>query len=176
MGLNQPERIWWKPLGKQEKIWVWTSFVFIILLFISMPLWHIFGEQNTPIVSYRVDSETFQEVVDQFVALYQVGTDESGLPIVRPPEGDVYLLARTYQWYPILELEVGKKYNLHTSSIDVNHGFSIQPINMNFQVVPGYDYVITLTPPEAGDYVIVCNEFCGIGHHEMSGKLKVVQP
>ena len=175
MVLNKPDRVWWKPVSKQEGIWLWTSFVFVIVLFISMPLWHIFAEQNTPVVSYRVDPDRFQEVVNEFVSLYQVGS-ENGVPIVRPPEGDVYLMARQFSWYPILELEVGKKYNLHTSSIDVGHGFSIQPINMNFQVVPGYDYVITLVPPEVGDYVIICNEFCGIGHHEMSGKFKVVEP
>jgi cytochrome c oxidase subunit 2 len=175
MGVNQPERIWWKPIGKQEKIWMWVSTVFVIILFISMPLWHIFGEQNTPLISYRVSPEKFQSVIDEFVSIYQVG-EENGIPIVHPPEGDVYLMARRYQWYPILELEAGKKYNIHTSSVDVDHGFSIQPINMNFEVIPGYDYVITLTPPEAGDFVILCNEYCGIGHHEMSGKMIVVEP
>ena len=44
---------------------------------------------------------------------------------------------------------------------------------MNFQVIPGYDYVLEITPPEAGEYTILCNEFCGVGHHLMSGKLIV---
>ena len=29
------------------------------------------------------------------------------------------------------------------------------------------------TPTEAGDYRIVCNEFCGVGHHIMVGKVNV---
>src|SRR5579875_1269356 len=72
-----------------------------------------------------------------FIQRYQVGTDH-GLPVVRPPAGGIgYLLAMRFQWTPILELAKGKTYHLYVSSVDVQHGLSIQPINMNFQVVPG---------------------------------------
>jgi cytochrome c oxidase subunit 2 len=35
--------------------------------------------------------------------------------------------------------------------------------------------VVTIKPDQAGEYGIVCNEFCGIGHHLMVGKLYVVE-
>jgi cytochrome c oxidase subunit 2 len=35
--------------------------------------------------------------------------------------------------------------------------------------------VITVKPDRAGEYGIVCNEFCGLGHHLMVGKLYVVE-
>ena len=63
---------------------------------------------------------------------------------------------------------------LHLSSADVNHGFSLFPMNINFQIVPGYDYALRVTPTTAGDFRIVCNEFCGIGHHTMVGRVIVV--
>jgi len=44
---------------------------------------------------------------------------------------------------------------------------------MNIQVVPGYEHVIKITPNQSGQYSIVCNEYCGIGHHEMVGRLYV---
>jgi cytochrome c oxidase subunit 2 len=72
-------------------------------------------------------------------------------------------------------LKKGQTYRLHISSQDLNHGFSIQPLNMNFQVVPGYDYVLTFTPTSAGEFPIICNEFCGIGHHTMTGRIIVVE-
>ena len=100
---------------------------------------------------------------------------KTGVPVVRPPPGsDVYLLARLWEWYPILELEKGKEYRLHLSSIDWQHGFSLQPTNINIQVHPGYEMVLTMTPSETGEYGVVCNEFCGIGHHNMVGKIYVV--
>jgi cytochrome c oxidase subunit 2 len=40
-------------------------------------------------------------------------------------------------------------------------------------VHPGYEHVFTLTPTETGEFGIVCNEFCGIGHHQMTGKIIV---
>jgi cytochrome c oxidase subunit 2 len=33
--------------------------------------------------------------------------------------------------------------------------------------------VLTLTPTSAGEFTIVCNEFCGIGHEHMIGKIIV---
>ncbi|HJR42000.1 MAG TPA: hypothetical protein VJ812_07880, partial [Gemmatimonadaceae bacterium] len=50
------------------------------------------------------------------------------------------------------------------------------PINVNFQVVPGYDYGLRVTPNASGDFRIICNEFCGIGHHTMVGRVIVVEP
>ncbi|PKL91546.1 MAG: hypothetical protein CVV20_05895 [Gemmatimonadetes bacterium HGW-Gemmatimonadetes-1] len=122
----------------------------------------------------RVDPKAFHERTMEFAAQYQVGEDR-GMPIVQPPPGaDVYLTALTYSWYPILQLEAGKEYILHLSSRDVNHGFSLYPLNINFQIIPGYDYALRVTPTEAGDFRIVCNEFCGIGHHAMVGRVIVI--
>ena len=78
-------------------------------------------------------------------------------------------------WEPILKLKKGETYRVHLSSVDLQHGLSIYPLNMNFMALPGYDYVLTLTPTEAGDYRLICNEFCGIGHHNMVGKLIVTE-
>jgi len=58
----------------------------------------------------------------------------------------------------------------------MNHGFNLYPFNVNFQVVPGYDYGLKVTPTEAGDFRIICNEFCGIGHHVMVGRVIVTPP
>ena len=62
---------------------------------------------------------------------------------------------------------------LHLTSMDYNHGFSLQPVNINIQIVPGYEHVIKITPNQSGTYSIVCNEFCGINHHAMVSRLYV---
>jgi cytochrome c oxidase subunit 2 len=175
-GLVSPRYVWWKPAGKQEKLWVTVAFGWCMILFAMMPLWHMKGGQNPSGIRSRVTPEDFVKRVDQFVADYKVG-EEMGIPIVAPPPGaDVYLLGRMWQWYPALRLEAGKSYTLHLSSADLNHGFSLQPFNVNFQVVPGYDYGLYVTPNEAGEYRVICNEYCGIGHHLMIGKITVLPP
>ena len=83
------------------------------------------------------------------------------------------MLGRLWQWWPILELEKGVSYRIHLSSIDWQHGFSLQPTNINIQVHPGYEHVLTLTPTDTGEFGIICNEFCGFGHHMMTGKIYV---
>ena len=81
--------------------------------------------------------------------------------------------AKAWSWEPILVMKKGRSYRVRLSSVDLQHGFSLQPTNLNLMVLPGYEYVATLTPNETGEYLIVCNEYCGLGHHKMVGKIIV---
>ena len=75
------------------------------------------------------------------------------------------------------QIKRGERYRILMSSRDVQHGFSlvIVPHSVNFQVMPGYITEIELMPEEAGEYPIVCNEFCGLGHHLMMGRIIVTE-
>lgn len=172
-GVTPPQGVWWKPAHKSEKVWFTIAFVWCLVLFAMMPFWHLRGGQNPSGIRAKVDPTAYAARVAQFIDDYQVGV-EVGIPVVAPPPGsDVYLLGQMWAWTPILQLEQGAEYTLHLSSLDLNHGFNLYPFNVNFQVVPGYDYGLRVTPTEAGDYRIVCNEFCGVGHHLMVGKVVV---
>ncbi len=168
------DRIWWKtPVGKDEVLWIGIALVWCLIMFFMMPYWHVYGKQNLSSEAYQTTPAKFQARVDAMVEKYKTG-EEKGIPIVSPPAGeDVYLAGRLWQWYPILELQKDQSYRLHISSLDWQHGLSIQPVNINLQIVPGYEMVINITPDQAGDYAIVCNEYCGIGHHTMLGKIIV---
>lgn len=172
--LPPSDRIWWKvPVGRQEIVWITIAFIWCLIMFLMMPLWHVYGKQNLSTEAYQTTPAKYGANVDAMVAEYQVG-EEAGIPIVAPPAGsDIYMLGRLWQWYPILQLEKDKTYRLHLSSMDWQHGFSVQPININLQVVPGYEMVINVTPDKSGDYGVICNEYCGIGHHTMVGKIIV---
>ena len=175
-GMESPQGVWWKPAHRTEKIWFAIAFAWCMILFAMMPVWHLKGGQNPTGIRAKVDPADFRARTQEFIEAYQVGT-ESGIPVVEPPPGsDVYLLGMMWQWRPILRLQKDAEYTLHLSSVDVNHGFNLYPININFQVVPGYDYGLRVTPTEAGEFSIVCNEFCGVGHHLMLGKVIVVDP
>jgi len=142
-------------------------------MFLMMPIWHVYGKQNLSTEAYQTTPAKFGAKVEEMVEKYKVG-EEAGIPIVRPPAGsDVYMLGRLWQWYPILELEKDKDYRIHLSSMDWQHGFSLQPLNINLQIVPGYEMVSTMTPDTTGEFGVICNEYCGIGHHTMVGKIYV---
>jgi len=182
--LPPSERIWWKtPVGKEEIVWITLSLIWCLIMFAMMPIWHLYGKQNLSNEAYRTTPSQFQAKVQAMVDQHKVGTlpvkDDKGnvlkeLPIVHPPAGsDVYLLGRLWEWWPLLELEKDKSYRLHISSLDWQHGFSLQPLNINLQILPGYEMVVTITPDTAEDQTIVCNEYCGINHHTMLGKIYV---
>lgn len=173
MSIQPPSSGWFHTPQGHERLWIGLALVWCLIMFAMMPYWHFFGKQNSTGESYSVDPAEFVARTEQFVAANAVG-EHNGVPIVEPPPGgDAYLLSRMWSWYPVLKLRKGETYRLHMSSSDLQHGFSLQPINMNFQILPGYDHVLTLTPTQTGEFTIVCNEFCGIGHHAMIGKVFV---
>jgi cytochrome c oxidase subunit II len=173
-GLESPKGIWWKPAHKAERMWVGIAFGWCMVLFAMMPLWHFRGGQNPAGIRRRTDPAAYYKRTAEFIKAYQVGVDH-GIPVVEPPPGaEVYLMAQQFQWTPVLKLKLNTEYTLHLSALDVNHGFSLFPVNVNFQVVPGYDYGLRVKPTEPGDFRIICNEFCGIGHHTMVGRVIVV--
>ena len=171
-----PQRIWWtEPIAKVELSWIIIAFTWGLIMFFMMIYWHGAGKQNPPNEAYKISPERFAARSQAMIDEYTV-REENYFPVVHPPAGsDVYLIARLWQWWPILELEKGETYRLHLSSLDWMHGFSLQPVNINVQVHPGYEMVVTVTPDKAGEYGIVCNEYCGIGHHMMVGKIYVVE-
>ena len=172
-GLQSPRGIWWKPAHKAERMWVGIAFGWCMVLFAMMPLWHIRGGQNPAGIRSRTDAGAYYKRTMEFIKAYQVGVDHN-IPVVAPPPGaDIYLMAQQFQWTPVLRLQLNTEYTLHLSALDVNHGFSLFPVNVNFQVVPGYDYGLRVKPTESGDFRIICNEFCGIGHHTMVGRVTV---
>lgn len=172
------ERIWWnEPIEGVELIWIALVVVWGLIMFAMMPYWHIVGKQNLSNEAYQTTPEMHEKKVQAMVDQYTVRKEtDREYPVVAPPAGsDVYLLARLWEWFPILELKKGESYRLHLSSLDWQHGFSLQPVNLNLQVVPGYEMVLNVTPTTAGEFSIVCNEYCGIGHHMMVGKVYVTE-
>ena len=135
-------------------------------MFAMMVGWHIYGKQNLSTETYKTTPELFSNKTQAMVEKYTVRKEtDKEIPVVHPPPGsDVYLIARLWDWWPIIELEKDKTYKLHLTSMDFNHGFSLQP---------GYEHVIKVTPNQSGTFSIVCNEFCGIGHANMAGRIYV---
>jgi cytochrome c oxidase subunit II len=173
MSIQSPEPGWFRAPAGGERVWIGLAFSWCIVMFLAMPLWHLFGKQNSTGESYSVEPSAFAARVATFVEAHKVG-ERNGMPVVEaPPGGDAYLQASMWIFYPVLKFRKGQTYRLHMSSMDLQHGLSLLPLNMNFQILPGYDHVLTLTPTSAGEFPIICNEFCGIGHHSMTGLIVV---
>lgn len=175
MPIAPPPKGWFKAPDGYERTWVGLALVWCLLMFLAMPYWHFKGKQNSTGEAYKVDPQAFVERTNKFVEDNKTGEKVGGWDVVEPaPGSDIYLLARMWSFHPaVMKLKKDQSYRLHMSSADLSHGFSLQPMNMNFQITPTYDHVLTLTPTVAGEYTVICNEFCGIGHHTMTSRIIV---
>ncbi len=174
MSIHAPEKHWWKPMDKEELIWLSIAFIWCQFITFIMPYAHVYGDHNPPGETIKTTPEEFGDLVDKFIEANTVG-EKNGMPVVEVGADvkDVYMIGRNYQWEPVLKLQKGKEYRLHLSSADWQHGFSLMPMNLNMMALPGYDYVLKITPNTTGEHVVICNEFCGAGHHVMSGMIIV---
>lgn len=96
-------------------------------------------------------------------------------PVVEVAPGvyEVYVLARQFTFIPNqIVLKDPKLVTFYIVSEDVIHGFEIVGTNVNVMVFPGYIAEFTWEPPAdaQGEYLIVCNEYCGVGHQFMKAK------
>lgn len=182
MSLRPLTSPWFHAPAGHEKLWLGVAVLWCFVMSLMMPYWHFRGKQNSTGEAYKVKPADFLARTEKFVEANKVGMFKNPIdnpffteiPLVEPaPGSDIYLIARMWNFYPVLKLRMGETYRLHMSSLDLNHGFSLQPMNINFHILPGYDHVITITPTSKGEFTIVCNEFCGIGHHAMTGKIFV---
>jgi cytochrome c oxidase subunit 2 len=173
MSIFHPKGNWLRPPQGGERLWVGMALAWCLVMSVTMPWWHFKGKQNAPSETYEVSPMAYMNRVNQFIEANQVDV-MNGIPVVEPsPGSEVYLLGQMWRWTPVLKLKKDQTYRIHVSSADLNHGLSIIPLNMNVHVLPGYDLVMTVTPTTTGEFNIVCNEFCGIGHHMMTGMIIV---
>ena len=59
------------------------------------------------------------------------------------------------------------------TSVDVVHGFTIPEADVNAEVMPGWVSEIDHTFRKPGDFLIVCNQYCGAGHADMYSHVTV---
>jgi cytochrome c oxidase subunit 2 len=74
---------------------------------------------------------------------------------------------------PELHLPLGQPVKLLLRSKDVLHNFTVTQFRVKMDLVPGMVTHMWLTPTEPGEYEILCEELCGIGHFAMRGRVVV---
>ncbi|MFC2949957.1 cytochrome c oxidase subunit II [Virgibacillus sediminis] len=72
-----------------------------------------------------------------------------------------------------IEVPAGAEVTFRMTSKDVTHGFQIAGTNTNAMVMPGHIQTITETFDEPGEYLVICNEYCGAGHQMMGTTITV---
>ncbi|MHB8642206.1 MAG: plastocyanin/azurin family copper-binding protein [Gaiellaceae bacterium] len=170
--VTPPAPGWAKPFPRDERLFLWLVSGSVVVMMVFVIVWLYAGHQNVPATAHATTPVAFASQVTKFAKQYG-GPDGR---VYVPAGTDAYMLASRYAWYPELVLESGKTYRIWLSSADVLHGFSLVDQNLNLEVAPHHAMGVKLTIGTPGRYLIVCNEFCGLGHAQMKGHLDVITP
>jgi cytochrome c oxidase subunit 2 len=73
-----------------------------------------------------------------------------------------------------LTLKKGQRVVLELTSADVVMGLNLPDFIVRGDMIPGKVTRVEFTPDKTGEFIFLCDIFCGSGHEEMHGKLTVV--
>lgn len=100
--------------------------------------------------------------------------DAQGVKKFSAKERVIAIQARKFAYTPNeITLKKGVPVVLAFTAIDFMHGFFIPDMKIRTDLQPGQATQVRLTPGQAGEYPFLCDNFCGSGHEEMSGKIIV---
>jgi cytochrome c oxidase subunit 2 len=74
-----------------------------------------------------------------------------------------------------ITLKKGEPVILRLSSEDRTHGFLLKPLKIDTDITAGKVTDIAVTPTASGQYLVICDHYCGTGHGNMKMKLTVVE-
>lgn len=87
---------------------------------------------------------------------------------------EIHYVARMWKFEPAdVTMPPGSTADVYVASADVTHGLQIIGTNVNLEVVPGAVNFARFKFDQPGDYLVVCNEYCGMQHHNMAARIHV---
>lgn len=163
--LKLPGQIHIDPL---EKKWIYVASSLVGVFILAILTTALFKGVAPPGAMETIDS-----------ARLHLGGEfaEDRLGVATQPDGSVRvtLVAARYGFYPReIRIPAGQPITFRIASADVLHGVHVPMTNMGTMVVPGYVSTVTTTFPKPGEYPMLCNEYCGMGHDHMWSKVTVV--
>ncbi|MDX5475455.1 MAG: cytochrome c oxidase subunit II [Bacillaceae bacterium] len=100
--------------------------------------------------------------------------DNPGLKQIGENEYELVMTLQIFSFTPNnIEIPAGATVHFIMTSKDVIHGIQIAGTNMNAMVTPGHIQRITQKFDTPGEYLVLCNEYCGVGHQLMATTITV---
>jgi cytochrome c oxidase subunit 2 len=100
--------------------------------------------------------------------------DEPGVRRLADGRVEAVVIGRAWSFEPAeIRVPAGVEIIFTATATDVIHGFNIEGTRLNMMLIPGQISRNTYTFDEPGEYLLICHEYCGLGHHMMAGKVVV---
>lgn len=100
--------------------------------------------------------------------------DRPGLRQTGPGQYEVVMIGQIWSFLPNeVRVPTGATVTFVATSRDVVHGLHVDRTNVNLMLIPGQVARARTTFRERGEYLFLCHEYCGVGHHLMYGRVIV---
>jgi cytochrome c oxidase subunit 2 len=152
-------------VDRYERYWMGAATGMLVLFLVAIVLTAVAGSAHPPSHVETIDPDRVA-VEGEFVN--PTVTARADGAVVVPIRAEMYIFRPE-----VIRVPVGKPVTFRVTSPDVLHGFQIVGTNVNVTVAPGYVSEVTTTFARPGEYLIACNEYCGLAHHLMQGKVIV---
>ena len=153
-----------------EKKWLYVATIMVAFFVIVMGIGALVLNVNPPSHWETIDSASLH-LSSEFAE------DKLGIQPMALPDGtiQVKLVAARYGFYPReIVVPADQKIQFRMATLDVLHGAHIPMTNMSTMIVPGHVSEVTTVFPKPGEYPLLCNEYCGMGHDHMWSKVTVL--
>ena len=88
----------------------------------------------------------------------------------------IRISASTFEFKPSdITVKKGVPVTFELVSMDRHHGFKLSEFHLRADIKPGAVEKVRFVPDKTGTFTFFCDFFCGEGHEDMSGTLKVVE-
>jgi cytochrome c oxidase subunit II len=155
-------------VDRTELKWIKISLLAIALMVVIITLDALFHNINPPSKVETIDSARLHLSEEFSESNLGVQLDSQGAIMVR-------MVAGRYSFFPKhISVPAETKLTFRWVSMDVLHGVHIPMTNMSTMIVPGYVAEITTSFPKPGEYPVLCNEYCGLGHNHMWSNISVI--
>ena len=152
---------------RYERYWMWAATGMLVLFTGAIVATAVTGAGHPPSHTETVDPETLA-ITGEFAS--------PGVVIGSDGRVTVSMRAELYVFRPtVVRIPAGRPVTFRITSADVLHGFQVVGTNLNLTVAPGYVSEVTTRFDTPGEYLVVCNEYCGLAHHLMQGTI-IVEP
>lgn len=150
---------------KYEKAWLIFG-VLALVVFVSIVGVSAFSQGQTPAGG--------MDTIDPTKVNETAPFDQPGVRQIDENTYEVVIVAYAFGYKPgEIKVPKGKEIIFTLTSTDVVHSFTIDDTKVNMMAVPGRITHKNYTFDEVGNYLILCNEYCGAGHHYMYTEIEV---
>lgn len=152
-------------MHRDEKIWLILSFGMIMTFFLVTGYQTFALDMGPPSHKETIDPQKVNETAP---------FDNPGITKIGEKEYEVVMILEIFSFTPNnIEVPVGSTVHFTMTSKDITHGFQVAGTNLNAMVMPGYIQKIKQKFDKPGEYLVLCNEYCGAGHQLMSTTITV---